>query len=207
MKNFVLIFCLIPLLSLVQCRWKVTKSSIKHGEELKASIESFEDNRQKLSEKVVESLEEARTKLTADEPNMPKISKDWEVEWNKVQKRYDKLKKDFEETGENSRAYFDRLNELSSAINNEELRKEELAKNKELRSTWDVTYKKASSSINKVTSVLEAGNDFHMVLVASTIRQKLEQNVQELENIAHQAKVLLGDLEEFTIAGRELVEG
>ena len=46
-----------------------------------------------------------------------------------------------------------------------------------------------------------------MVLVASSIRQKLEQNVAELENIAQQAKVLLADLEEFTIAGRALVEG
>ena len=62
-------------------------------------------------------------------------------------------------------------------------------------------------SINKVTEVLEAGNDFHMVLVASSIRQKLEQNVEELSVIANQAKTLLGDLQSFTEAGRELVEG
>ncbi|MCR9286443.1 MAG: hypothetical protein NXI23_03530 [Bacteroidetes bacterium] len=54
---------------------------------------------------------------------------------------------------------------------------------------------------------MEAGNDFHMVLVASSIRQKLEQNVEELNVIAEQAKNLLGDLEAFTLAGRELVEG
>ena len=64
-----------------------------------------------------------------------------------------------------------------------------------------------SSNSFKITEVLKSGNDFHMVLVASSIRQKLEQNVDELKIIATQAKTLLADLEAFTMAGRELVEG
>jgi len=100
-----------------------------------------------------------------------------------------------------------KLDELSGSIKKESLRDQELAKNQELRLKWDKSYKEASVSIDKVTQVLEAGNDFHMVLVASSIRQKLEQNVEELNVIADQAKALLGDLEAFTLAGRELVEG
>ena len=121
--------------------------------------------------------------------------------------RYDKLKSDFENIGKSSNAYFEELNSLSGNINNEQLRSEELSKNKEFERKWQKTFVEADKAIAKVTIVLESGNDFHMVLVASSIRQKLEQNVTELQNIASQAKVLLGDLEEFTHAGRELVEG
>ena len=117
------------------------------------------------------------------------------------------MKKDFEKVGESSEAYFVQLNELSGNISNEKLRDEELAKNEVLRQKWDKTFQEASVNIDKVTTVLNEGNDFHMVLVASSIRQKLEQNVGELNLIAAQAKELLSDLEAFTMAGRELVDG
>lgn len=192
---------------LTSCRWKTTKNALKHGEVLKSSIESFEKNRSKLADRIVESLEEAESALTSESPDLPDVSKDFEKEWTVIQNRYDKLKKDFVEVGESSTAYFDQLNELSSNISREELRKEELAKNEELRKRWEKTYKAAASNVEQVTTVLEEGNDFHMVLVASSIRQKLEQNVVELRRIADQAKSLLSDLESFTKAGRELVEG
>ena len=85
------------------------------------------------------------------------------------------------------------MDELSGNINNEKLRNEELGKNKELRARWDKNYVAAQQSVEKVTDVLAAGNDFHMVLVASSIRQKLEDNVAELGVIAEQAKALLTD--------------
>ena len=121
--------------------------------------------------------------------------------------RYDKLKSDFDNIGKSSSAYFEELNTLSGNINNDQLRAEELAKNKALEAKWQKTFVEADKAIAKVTTVLESGNDFHMVLVASSIRQKLEQNVADLKNIAEQAKLLLGDLEVFSQAGRELVEG
>jgi uncharacterized protein YnzC (UPF0291/DUF896 family) len=189
------------------CRWKTTKNALKHGEVLKSSINSFEKNRSRLADRIVETLEEAETALTQTDPDLPEVSKDFEKEWTVIQNRYEKLKKDFEEVGSSSTAYFDKLNELSGNINQEDLRKEELAKNEALRKRWEKTYEEASTNVQKVTTVLEEGNDFHMVLVASSIRQKLEQNVVELRRIADQAKALLADLESFTQAGRELVEG
>jgi len=206
MKNSFLLIAAVLLL-LPACKWKNTKNALKHGEKLKSSIDSFEKNRQKLSAKLVTSLEDAQKELTTETPNLPKVSKDFEKEWTSIQGRYGDLKKDFERVGTSSTDFFAKLDELSGSINKESLRNQELAKNKELRMKWDKSYQEASVSIDKVTQVLEAGNDFHMVLVASSIRQKLEQNVEELNVIAAQAKELLGDLEAFTQAGRELVEG
>lgn len=203
---FQLIICT-AILAAPSCKWKTTKTAMKHGEVLKSSIDSFEKNRKKLSTQLVESLEEAETKLTAENPDLPKVSKDFEKEWTSIQNRYKKLKGDFEKVGKSSNDYFAKLDELCNNITKESLREQELAKNRELKVKWDKSFQTASVSIEKVTSVLEAGNDFHMVLVASSIRQKLEQNVGELNEIAKQAKALLGDLESFTQAGRELVEG
>lgn len=202
-------FLLLSILSicLVSCGYKETKTAMKHGEKLKSSIDDFEENRVKLSSKLVAGLENAGTALSAENPDLPKVSKDFEKEWTSIQGRYNKLKSGFEKVGSSSEAYFAKLDELSGSIGNEELRKEELSKNAELRTKWQATYDKAEVSVNKVTEVLEAGHDFHMVLVASSIRQKLEQNVGELNLIAEQAKTLLADLEGFTQAGRDLVEG
>jgi len=203
-----ILFLALPILmALPACKWQNTKTALRHGEKLKSSIESFEKNRQKLSAKLVSSLEEAQQDLTAENPDLPEVSKDFEKEWTSIQSRYGNLKKDFDRVGTSSSDFFAKLDELSNNINKESLRNQELAKNQELKVKWDKSYQEASVSIDKVTQVLEAGNDFHMVLVASSIRQKLEQNVAELDVIAAQAKELLGDLEAFTQAGRELVEG
>lgn len=206
MKHILLIACTL-MLALTSCKWDTTKGALKHGETLKASIESFEKNRKKLSTKLVSTLEDAEESLSEENPNLPEVSKDFEKEWTTIQNRYSKLKRDFEKVGQSSDDYFNELNTLSSSISKEELKRDELRKNKELKMTWDKSYREAQVSINKVTSVLESGNDFHMVLVASSIRQKLEQNVNELKVISEQAKALLQDLEMFTQAGRELVEG
>lgn len=195
------------VLSMSSCRWETTKKALKHGEVLKSSIESFEKNRVKLSNQVVETLQEAEENLSQNNPNLPEVSKDFEKEWTGIQARYEKLKSDFDRVGKSSDEYFGTLDQLSNNIHNDKLRQDELGKNAALRKKWELTYKEAGQSIDKVTSVLESGNDFHMVLVASSIRQKLNQNVDELHNIAEQAKILLADLEAFTQAGRELVEG
>lgn len=206
MKNFLLLLLTVALI-FPACQSKTTKNAMKHGERLKASINDFEENRQKLSVKLVSSLETAEQKLTEENPDLPKVSKDFEKQWTDIQKRYKGFKKDFDRVGSTSEEYFAKLDELVNNINKESLRNQELAKNDVLRQKWDTSYQEAKVSIEKVTQVLEAGNDFHMVLVASSIRQKLEQNVGELNLIAAQAKELLSDLEAFTMAGRELVEG
>jgi len=198
---------IIIAISFTACKWDTTKGALKHGEVLKASIESFEKNRKKLSTNLVSSLEEAEESLSEENPDLPKVSKDFEKEWTTIQNRYGKLKSDFAKVGKSSNDYFAELDELSNNIGKEELRRQELAKNQELKVKWDRNYVEAEKSINKITTVLESGNDFHMVLVASSIRQKLEQNVGELQVISQQAKALLQDLELFTQAGRELVEG
>ncbi len=202
-----LMACMVGLMIFSSCKHRTTNSALKHGDILKSNLDSFDKNRVKLSTNLVESLEEAGEALLTDSPDIPQVSKDFEKEWRGIMNRYDKLQKDFQRVGESSNAYFAELNNLSSAINNADLRKSELEANKALEIKWNTTYNEADKAIKKVTKVLDDGNDFHMVLVASSIRQKLEQNVEALKNMSAQAKLLLADLEVFTDEGRKLVEG
>lgn len=199
--------CLVGLMIFSSCGDRTTRSAMKHSDILESNLDSFDKNRMKLSANLVESLEEAGEALQEENPDIPQVSKDFEKEWRSIMNRYGKLKNDFEKIGKSSTAYFEELNGLSGAINNEELRKSELSKNNELEIKWKATYQEADKAITKVTTVLENGNDFHMVLVASSIRQKLEQNVADLKNMSAQAKLLLSDLEVFSDEGRKLVKG
>ena len=202
-----LMVCMIGLMIFTSCKDRTTRAALKHGDILKSNLDSFDKNRMKLSANLVESLEEAGESLLTESPDIPQVSKDFEKEWRGIMNRYDKLKKDFQSIGESSNAYFEELNTLSGSINNADLRKSELEANRALEVKWKATYDEADKAIKKVTTVLEDGNDFHMVLVASSIRQKLEQNVEALKNMSVQAKLLLADLEVFTDEGRKLVEG
>jgi len=210
MKNYrnIALSCLmiVALGFMSSCGGKVTKKAVKKGEVFKASIEDFEKNRMKFSEQVTESINDANQALQEEDPNTENISKDFEKEWNDIQRRYEKMKKDFDDVGKSSNAYFEHLNELASGINREDLRKSELQKNQELLVKWEKKYSQATVDIEKVDKVLLEGNDFHRVLLLSSVRDKIQENVNDLERISTQAKDLLDDLKAFTDAGRELVQ-
>lgn len=184
-----------------------TKKSLKKTEKFKASIDDFEKNRQKFSSQVIESIEGTNQRLGEENADLPDIAKDWEKEWKDVEKRYKKMIKDFKDVEETSTAYFAELEELVAGINNEKTRQAEMSKNETLKQKWQVSYQKAQASIEKVEGVLRDGNDFHRVLVASSMRQKLKEKVDELNDIADRAKDLLADLEEFSKEGKKLVQG
>jgi len=198
---------LVLLVGLAGCRGKVTKKAVKKGDVLKSSIESFEKNRSKFASKVTASIENANESLAKENPDPTTISRDFEAEWKDIQKRYNKMKKDFEDVGSSSTTFFDQLNDLAAGINNEDIKQSEMEKNAELLKKWEVHYTEAAASIENVQQVLKDGNDFSRVLVLSSVRQKLESNVEELQKISEKATELLKDLEAFTNAGRELVEG
>lgn len=208
MKNYTQLLSislmLFAILALGSCRGKMTKKAVKKGDVFKASIEDFEKNRQKFAVQVSETIGDANEALAEEEPNTEEISTDFEKEWNKIQSRYNKMKKDFEDVRNSSNAYFEHLDELANGINNEKMRTTELKKNTELQIVWEKQYVEAEKSIQAVDQVLIEGNDFHRVLLLSSVRDKIQQNIDNLNELSEQADSLLKDLEAFTEAGREL---
>ena len=210
MKNYTQLLSiglmLIAILALGSCRGKMTKKAMKKGDVFKASIEDFEKNRLKFSSQVSETIGDANEALAEENPDTEEISGDFEKEWSGIQKRYKKMKGDFDDVGKSSTSYFDHLDELANGINREDLRNSELKKNGELKVIWEKQYAEAAESIAKVDKVLEEGNDFHRVLLLSSVRDKIQKNIDNLNELSEQAETLLSDLEAFTDAGRKLVK-
>lgn len=210
MKNYTRLLSLAALFLFVgmfgSCKGKMTKHAVKKSEVFKASIEDFEKNRQKFSGQVSEAIGQANESLAEENPNTENISKDFEKDWTDIQNRYNKMKKDFDDIGKSSTAYFEHLNELAMGINREDLRKSELGKNKELLVIWEKQYTEAAKSIEAVEQVLIEGNDFQRALLLSSIRDKIQENINDLNELSAQAETLLKDLESFTDAGRKLVK-
>ena len=207
MRLFFQITVLVLLTGFIASCGSDTKRSLKKGTKFKAAIEDFEDNRQKFSSSVTTSIEETNKKLSEEDADLPEVARDWEKEWKSVEKRYKKMMDDFNDVEKTSTGYFEELDEIVSGINNEQTRNAQLKENEALKQKWLVSYQKAQASIEKVNGVLKDGNDFHRVLVASSMRQKLKDKVDELNDIAERAKDLLADLEEFSKEGKKLVEG
>ena len=145
---------LVLLVGLAGCRGKVTKKAVKKGDVLKSSIESFEKNRSKFASKVTASIENANESLAKENPDPTTISRDFEAEWKDIQKRYNKMKKDFEDVGSSSTTFFDQLNDLAAGINNEDIKQSEMEKNAELLKKWEVHYTEAAASIENVHALL-----------------------------------------------------
>ena len=170
MRNYTRLLSIFALLLIVGtfagCKGKMTKKAIKKGEVFSASIEDFEKNRQKFSTQVSDAIGDANESLTEEKPNTEDISRD------------------FDDVGKSSEAYFDHLNELAIGINREDLRKSELGKNKDLLVIGGKQYEEAAKSIQAVEQVLMEGNDFQRVLLLSSVRDKIQQNIDDLNQLS-----------------------
>ncbi|MBN2893119.1 MAG: hypothetical protein JXL97_14715 [Bacteroidales bacterium] len=206
-KNLLTILILGILIvgSFSNCKRSVTKKALTYGDNLKDAIENFENTRQDFAKEVTESVDNTSEDLSEENPDLPKVATDWESQWNSIQRRFKTLEEEFSDVGTKSEEYFTQLEELSSGITDEKIKSSELRKNKELKEKWTEAYIEATENIQKIRDVLREGNDFHRVLVASSIRQKIAENIIELQSISARAKTLMTELEQFTIEGKKLI--
>ena len=187
------------------CRQSMTEKSLNYGDNLKNAISDYEHSRQKFSQEVNESISSTNKKLEKEDPKLSEVAHDWEKRWDEVHKSFNRLQENFSEVGKSSQKYFEKLQELSSGIENDSLRRAELSKNRRLKEKWTNAYEEASKNFDKIRKVLKEGNDYQRVLVASSVRQKIEKNIAELDKISIKANKILKELKTFTIEGKKLI--
>lgn len=191
---------------LTNCESSMTKKALNYGDNLKDAIENFEETRKDISNQVVKSVDNTSNKLSEENPDLPEVAIDWESQWQSIQRKFETMQEEFSDVGNKSEDYFQQLEELSSGIEDETIKHAELQKNKELKNNWTKEYVEASNKIQELREILIEGNDFQRVLIASSIRQKIESNISELKSISKRAKSLMRELEKFTIEGKKLVD-
>lgn len=187
------------------CNETFTEKNIVYADNLKNAIDSFENSRKNVADNVAEATEETTKSLSNENPNISQVAIDWEKEWKDIIKQFNQLEKNFSLVGNSSNEYFLKLDELCNSIENENIKDSEIQKNKVLKEKYTEAYLDAASNIEKIRQILKEGGDYHKVLIASSMRQKINENIDELKQISSNAKRILSDLEKFTIEGKKLI--
>jgi len=203
-----LVFIVVLLAVIVSCsnNKSQTLKTVEYADSLRDAIEDFETKRKEFSEQITDIVENTDDKLSEDAPNLQEVAIDWEKKWEELITDFNTIEDNFTTVGNSSAIYFQKLEELAYSIKDDDIKQSELTKNAELKTRWTETYIEAAESINKIRSMLIDGSDYQKVLIASSVRQKIEENIVELKSISEKAILLLKELETFSLEGKKLVE-
>jgi len=205
MKSKLKLFSLFIILIISSCNRSETEKTTVYADDLRNAIDLFEQNRVDFSEDVSDIVEITDKKLSKDEPNLVKISKEWEEKWLEITEKFNALNEEFINISEKSAPFFNALDTIVLGINDAELRKSQINSNNILKEKWQTNYDIAQTTMNQIEKLIGKGNDYSRVLIATSIRQALEENIEELKTISESAKSLLAELQKFSLEGKKII--
>lgn len=182
-----------------------TRKYLEYGQEFNEAIEDFDNKRQDFTDELKAVTVETTEDLSGNNKPVPAIAERWDEKWSNLTHKLERLKKDFDDVGKTSGKYFMQLEELVAGVGDDNLRSVETKRNKEVHDQWTKAYQDAARSIQKIEDVMHDGDDFYRVLVASSLRQQVRKDIEELEAITVRALDLLDELKEFSEEGKKLI--
>lgn len=182
-----------------------TEKVIEYADNLQTAISNFESTRGDLADDIGDGTKEIVESMGQEHPEVRTVAISWEKKWGAVKTRFADLESDLSNVGEQSQEYFTELENTADAIGDTSLKASEQDKNKRLKSKWTKAFEKATLDIQKLRQLIREGDDFQQVLIGAALRQKLEQNIENLKQLSHRAGEMLKNLENLTIEGRRLV--
>jgi hypothetical protein len=179
----------------------VSKNFLNDLGVLRASSSVYHDDVQEAVASAKKELAEAKDVKI----DLPKVAAEWEKKWKKVDEQTAVLEKNFRAVEHASKAYWNKLDEVTTAITDPKLRAREKKKNDEAKGKWEDAYENAKRQIEKARSLRNKGRDFHNVMLAVTLRGQLAEYTDTLNEIAGEAATLLQELERVTEQGKSIV--
>lgn len=211
-KRTILTLCLAALLPIlvVSCGEKKEQSAsdrvLDFANRLVKVIDEFEKARTQVLQVINTSAVNMEKYLSGSMPTKEKADK-YEKDWKKLASEIKAMETKFNMVNNNSNAYFNKLYALNESISNDDLRKREYDKNVALRRSWNKVYQAAESDVSKIRTVLEEGNDFHKVLLASVMRSKIADNITQMKDISSRARKIIKELSRFSVEGKKILQG
>lgn len=212
MQKKITITCLASFLAfaLINCGGKKEQTTsdkvLEFANQLVKVIDEFEVARSKVLSVINESATNMEKYLAGNLSTKDKADS-YEKDWKKLATEVKTMESNFNAIHRSSRAYFNQLYSLNESISSDELRKKEQEKNMVLRKRWDKVYSKADTEVKKIRKVLQEGNDFHKVLLASVMRAKIADNISQMKDISSRARKILTELSRFSIEGKRILKG
>lgn len=182
-----------------------TDLALSFGDTLKSSIDAFENDRQKTSTSIAEAAEITNKELQKEKVDLRSVAKRWESDWDGVATKVKKLERDCNKVGRDAQNYFDELDKLASNMSDDNNKRAEAEKNKNLKTQWESAYQKAKEDIENLKNIKIKGDDFHNRLLMEELRGRLEQSIDVLHDISTQAASILSQLQNLTREGNNLL--
>jgi hypothetical protein len=211
-KKTILTLCIAALLPIlaVSCGEKKEQSAsdrvLDFANRLVKVIDEFEKARTQVLQVINTSAVNMEKYLSSSMSTKEKADK-YEKDWKKLASEIKAMETKFNMINNSSNAYFNKLYALNESISNDDLRKKEYDKNVALRRSWNKVYQNAESDVSKIRTVLEEGNDFHKVLLASVMRSKIADNISQMKDISSRARKIIKELSRFSVEGKKILQG
>ena len=149
----------------------------------------------------------AVTRISSDGiPRLGGIAGDWEQRWNLVEQQANIIENRFERVAVASKNYWDKVDSITAAINDESLKEREAGKNEVARTAWDEVHERAATQIGKIQKLRSKGQDFLRVMQLAAMREDLGRHADELKAISDDAESILAELQKLSESGKSLIQ-
>jgi hypothetical protein len=138
-------------------------------------------------------------------PRLGSIARDWEKRWNIVEQQANIIESRFERVDRASHHYWEKVDSITNAINDETLRDREASKNVVARKSWDEVHQRAATQIGKIQQLRSKGQDFLRVMQLAAMREGLGRHAEELKAISDDAESILAELKQLSECGKSLI--
>ncbi|WP_143473266.1 hypothetical protein [Flavilitoribacter nigricans] len=182
------------------------ETSFEKSDRFLQSIENFEDQREISRHGLGHAYFRIDTILqNYDAEQARPLTLAFEEVWTGVLERIGQLKASFDQVNRRSSAYFSMLDEITSGIQDEQLKQRESQLNQQMKKEWEVTLQQAAEKLQAIDELLAGGNDLFKVMLVQSLRASISKEIVALKGITKEAEQLLADLQKLSHEGMKLM--
>ncbi|MCB0628552.1 MAG: hypothetical protein R2824_02325 [Saprospiraceae bacterium] len=182
------------------------RSSFVKSDQLIEAIHTFETKRTESQDGLKFAYDKIDSILQHyDVESARPLTIEFEEVWSEVLQRIDNLRQQFNTVCRRSATYFSILERETALLNDMEKKEEQEQRNAILRQHWDHELGKAEATFAQIKLLLDNGNDLYRLMLISTLRATLSEEIGEIQQITARADKLLLDLRQLAEEGLEML--
>jgi hypothetical protein len=208
-----------PIIFLSGCQARTATQVVEIADTLLKTLNLFLEASKTHQKSVDEAISKAQEGLTtkqapfikipvitsSGEIDLPSVANEWEKHWQDVSTHSKEMQQKLEDVNQASQQYWSKLDEITEQIGNPALKIIEKDKNRLLKSKWNQTYAKANKQVARTIQLNSKADDFHKVIMLSSMRQQLNNQIKQLQIIADEASNVFKEIEAATQQGQDII--
>jgi len=197
-------FCTGPLWYI--CGAKMTvQAVIEIANLLEAALSIFDNASAAYQTTVMEAVSDLKSKFKITDADRNGIAQDWDSKRIAIAGREGDLRTKFTELTAKANTYWGALDQITSELNQRDLRESEQRKNSELHARWDKAYAAAQSKLSDIDIIRSKSEDIGRLLAIAAMRADLSKFTDQLDSMTKEADAVLASLQAFSKEGKAAI--